>query len=154
MKTIYPWEPEAEVQGKKRLWCIHGNSSLHISTSCTEKGTTHAMVSLQGIHLDDALWHPNISTGMGLKSFCPWCFTLGRNTETIAIHLREVHYRMTIICHICWVCPPRTCSTIAQDAKCNSVTTCSAQSVKDKRRLTSPKRKRSLKSPGQKGASD
>ena len=38
---------------------------------------------------------------MGLKSFCPWCFKLGGNTETIAIQLREVHFSLAIACDIC-----------------------------------------------------
>ena len=42
-----------------------------------------------------------IST-MGLKSFCLWCFKLGGNTETIATHLREVHYRLAIVCNVYW----------------------------------------------------
>ena len=39
---------------------------------------------------------------MGLKSFCLWCLKLGRNMETITIHLHEVHYWMAIVCDICW----------------------------------------------------
>ena len=57
-----------------------------------EKGTTHAMVGLQGCHSGDVLKHPSISAGVGFKSFCPWCLKLGGNTEKIAIHLCEVHY--------------------------------------------------------------
>ena len=38
---------------------------------------------------------------MGLKSFCPWCLKLGSNTETIAVHLTEIHYRMAIVANIC-----------------------------------------------------
>ena len=66
-----------------------------------EKGTTHAMVGLQGLHLGIAFRCPNVSASLGLKSFCPWCLKLGGNTKTIAIHLWEVHYRMTIMCDIC-----------------------------------------------------
>ena len=42
-----------------------------------KKGTTRAMVSLQGLCSSDAFWHPNILANMGLKSFCPWCFKFG-----------------------------------------------------------------------------
>ena len=56
-----------------------------------EKGTTRAMVGLQWLH-----------TSVGLKSFCP-CFKFGGNTETISTHLREVHYRLAIVCDACWV---------------------------------------------------
>ena len=33
--------------------------------------------------------------------FSPWYFKLGGNTETIAIHLREVHYHLAIACDLC-----------------------------------------------------
>ena len=36
-----------------------------------EKSMTCTMVSLQGLSLGKAFSYPNISTGMGLKSFCP-----------------------------------------------------------------------------------
>ena len=65
-----------------------------------EKGKTRAMVALQGLHMGDAFWHSNVSARVGLKSFCPWCLKLGRNTETIAICLREVHYCLAIVCDI------------------------------------------------------
>ena len=45
---------------------------------------------------------PSVSNSKGLKSFCPWCLKLGGNAETSAIHLWEVHYRMTIMYNICW----------------------------------------------------
>ena len=63
-----------------------------------KRGTTRAMVGLQGLYMSDAFQCSNVSTGVGLKLFCPWCFMLGRNTETIAIHLREVHYHLAIMC--------------------------------------------------------
>ena len=66
-----------------------------------EKGTTRAMVGLQGLHINDAFWHPNVYAGVGLKSFCPWCFKPDANTETITIHLREVHQHLAIACDLC-----------------------------------------------------
>ena len=66
-----------------------------------EKGTTRAMVGLQGLHISNAFWCSNMSASVGLKSFCPWCFKIGCNTETIATHLREVHYQLAITCNIC-----------------------------------------------------
>ena len=38
---------------------------------------------------------------VGLKSFCPLCLKFGGNTKTIAVHHREVHYRLAIACDIC-----------------------------------------------------
>ena len=66
------------------------------------------MVSLQGLHSDKAFRLPSISASVGLNSSCPWCLKLGINTETIAIHLREVHYGMAIVCDICQVFPGMT----------------------------------------------
>ena len=62
---------------------------------------TMAMVGLQGIHSGDAFRCSNVSSSLGLKSFCPWCFKLGGSTEVIATHLREVHYRLAITCNLC-----------------------------------------------------
>ena len=67
-----------------------------------EKGMACAIVILQGLHLGDTFRCPNVSASVGLKSFCTWFLKLGRNTKTIAIHLWEVHYRMAIMCNICW----------------------------------------------------
>ena len=60
-----------------------------------------AMVGLQGQHTSDAFQCSNVSSSVGLKSFCPWCFKLDGNMETIATHLREVHYWLAIVCDIC-----------------------------------------------------
>ena len=65
-----------------------------------KKVTTRTMVGLQGLHLSDAFWHPNLSASMDLKSFCPLCFKFGGNTETITILLRVVHYRLAIACNV------------------------------------------------------
>ena len=84
----------------RRLWYSHSsNSTLYYWLY--EKGMIHTMVGLQGLHLGDALKHPSISAGIGLKLFCPWCLKLGGNMETITIHLCEVHYQMAIACDIC-----------------------------------------------------
>ena len=58
------------------------------------------MVGLQGLHLSDAFRCSNMSSSVGLKSFCPQCFKLGDNTEMIATHLREVHYWLAIACNL------------------------------------------------------
>ena len=66
-----------------------------------EKGITSAMVGLQGPHSNNAFRCSNISFNVGLKSFCPWCFKLGGNTDVIATHLREVYYQLAITCDLC-----------------------------------------------------
>ena len=58
-------------------------------------------MGLQGLHTSDAFRCSNVSSSIGLKSFCPWCFKFGGNTETIATHLQEVHYRLAIVCDVC-----------------------------------------------------
>ena len=58
---------------------------------------TRAMVGLQGLHSSDTFHCSNISTNVGLKSFCTWCLKLRGNTKTIVIHLTEVHYHLAIV---------------------------------------------------------
>ena len=67
-----------------------------------EKGTTRAMVGLQGLHSSNAFWWPNISVSMGLKSFWLWCFKFRGNTKMITTHIKEVHYRLAKVYDICW----------------------------------------------------
>ena len=59
------------------------------------------MVGLQGLHSGDAFRCSNVSSSVGLKSICLWCFKLGGNIEMIATHLWEVHYRLAIVCDLC-----------------------------------------------------
>ena len=42
-----------------------------------KKGMIRTMVDLQGLHLSNAFRCFNVSSSVGLKSFCPWCFKLG-----------------------------------------------------------------------------
>ena len=49
------------------------------------------------------IWCLNVAASMGLRSFCPWWFKLGGNTETISTCLKDVHYRLAIVCDICWL---------------------------------------------------
>ena len=66
-----------------------------------EKGMTWPMVGLQRIHTSDAFGCSNISANMGLKSFCPWCLKLVGTLKQLSSILREVHYRMAIVCEVC-----------------------------------------------------
>ena len=70
------------------------------------------MVGLQALYLGNALKHPSISGGIGLKLFCPWFLKLGGNMETTAIHLHEVHYWMAITCDICFAFASMTMQNI------------------------------------------
>ena len=99
--NIYTRESEAEIHGQAKALVLSLKQYHTHYYRFYKKGITRAMPGLQGLHISDTFWHSNISTGVGLKSFCPWCFKLGRNTETIAVHLREVHYGLAIVCDFC-----------------------------------------------------
>ena len=66
-----------------------------------EKGTTRAMVGLQGLHLSNTFRCSNISSSVGLKIILPLVVQMGGNTETIATHLMEVHYQLAIAWDLC-----------------------------------------------------
>ena len=65
------------------------------------KKVTRAMVGLQALHLSNSFCCFSVSTSVVLKSFFPWCLMLGDNMDTIATHLREVHYWLAIACDVC-----------------------------------------------------
>ena len=100
-KNIHPRELKAGVHRKEKTLVQSLKQFYTHFYWLYKKGMTCAMVSLQGLYSGDAFRCPNIPSGMGLKSFCPWCFKLGGNIETITIHLPEVHYWMAIVCDIC-----------------------------------------------------
>ena len=97
---IYTKQSESETHSKAKALVL-SLKQYHIHYyRFYKKGTTRAMVGLHGLHMNYAFQHSNVSTGVGLKLFCAWCLKLGRNTEAIAIHLREVHNCLTITCDI------------------------------------------------------
>ena len=61
---------------------------------------------LTGIHHPDALQCFNGVT------HCPWCGKEGQNEGTIINHLREVHYKLGLICEKCFCCPSITSEAI------------------------------------------
>ena len=114
----------------------------------------HAIVDLQGLHLGDTFRCPNISASVGLKSFHPLCFKLDGNTETIAVHFWKVHYRMAIMCNICWAFASMTTQSIL-DHHSGSKVRCNKEHVEhegNEKAQTSHMKKKS-KSHGQKEAS-
>ena len=62
---------------------------------------TRAMVGLQRLHSSDTFRCSNVSSGVGLKFFCPWCFKSRGYMKMITTHLREVHYQLAISCDLC-----------------------------------------------------
>ena len=99
---IYTRESEVRAQGLVRALVLSLKQFHAQYYRFYKKGPTKAMVGLQGLHSSATFWHLNMSTSVGLKSFCPWCLNFGENTETIVNHLREVHYRLAVACNICW----------------------------------------------------
>ena len=98
---IHTRELEVETDGRMRTLVL-SLKQYHVQFyQFYEKGTMRAMVGLQGLHTINAFWCSNVSSRVELKSFCPWCFKLGSNRETIATHLREVHYHLAIAYDIC-----------------------------------------------------
>ena len=103
VRNIYPQEHKVDFDGREKA-LVQLLKQFHACYyQLYEKGMTHAMMGLQGLHSSDTHKCPHISAGVGLNSFCPWCLKLGRNTETITIHLHEVHYWMVNVCDICQV---------------------------------------------------
>ena len=118
--NIYPQEHKADVDGKKKVLVQLLKQFQTHYYQLYEKGMTHAMMGLQGLHLSDAPKYPHISAGMGLKSFSPWCLKLGANTETITIHLFKVHYGMAVVCDICQHDSIKHFETMSQSVKGNA----------------------------------
>ena len=91
-RNIYAWEHETNIDRRKKalVWSLKQFHTCYYQLY--EKGTTHAMVGLQDLHLGNALRCSNISSGIGLKLYCPCCLNLGGNMEAFAIHLWKVHH--------------------------------------------------------------
>ena len=74
---IYTRESEAEARGLAKALVLSLKQFHADYYRLYEKGTTRAMVSLQGLHLSNAFQYSNMSASVGQKSFCPWCFKFG-----------------------------------------------------------------------------
>ena len=74
---VYTHELEAEAHGQMKALVLSLKQYYTHYYQLYEKGTTRAMVGLQGLHSGDAFRCSNISSSVGLKSFFPWCFKLG-----------------------------------------------------------------------------
>ena len=66
------------------------------------------IMGLKGIHYGNALQHFMNYT------YCPWCGKEGQNEGTIVNHLRTVHYKLGIVCNLCYHCPTVTSDTLHQ----------------------------------------
>ena len=66
------------------------------------------VMGLKGIHDPDALWH------FAGYTYCPWCRKDGQNEGTIINHLRTVHYKLGLVCDLCFCCPRVMLDTLCQ----------------------------------------
>ena len=100
VSKIYNRDSEAETHGRVKALVLLLKQHHAYYYRFYEKGTIRAMVGLSRLHSGNTFRHSNVSAGVRLKLFCPWCFKFCGNTETISIHLREVHYWLAIVCNI------------------------------------------------------
>ena len=71
---IYTRESEAKTHDRAKTLVL-SLKQYHIHYyQFYEKGTTRAMVGLQGLYMSDAFQCSNMSASVGLRSFIPWCF--------------------------------------------------------------------------------
>ena len=66
------------------------------------------IMGLKGIHDSDAL---QCFAGY---TYYPWCGKEGQNEGTVVNHLRTVHYRLGLVCNLCYSCPTVTLDTLHQ----------------------------------------
>ena len=103
-----------------------------------EKGTTRAMVGLLGLHFSDIFRCTNVSSSVGFKSFCPWCFKFGDNTELISTHLREVHYQLAIACDLCKLFASMSAQSVLEQCsgcKAKHINECTEQEGSEAKKL-------------------
>ena len=99
---IYTRESEVGAQGSAKALVLSLKQFHAHYDRPYEKGTNRVMVGLQGLYSSNTFWHLNVLASVGPKSFFPWCLQFRGNTEFIATHLKEVHYRLATACDICW----------------------------------------------------
>ena len=74
---LYTTELEDETHGRARNLVLSLKQCHAHYYWFYEKRKTRARLDLQGLHTSNAFWCCNVSASVGLKSFCPCCFTLG-----------------------------------------------------------------------------
>ena len=95
---IYSRESEAQAQGPAKVLVLSLQQSHAHYYRLYEKGTTRAILGLQGLHLSNAFWHPNMFQQVWVWSYSALgVLNSGGNTKTIVTHLREVHYRLATV---------------------------------------------------------
>ena len=79
--NVYTWKSEAKAHGQTKTLVLSLKQYHVCYYRLYEMGTTRVIVGLQGLHLSDAFRCSNVSSSVGLKSFCPWYFKLGETQK-------------------------------------------------------------------------
>ena len=117
---IHTHEPETEVHGIKKT-LVQSLKQFHVHFFWLyEKGMTHAMIDLQGLHSGDAFRHPNISAVLGWSHSDPGVL----NYAKIMKQLPSTSRRYSIGWQLCVTytrclpaCLHRACLSTPQDAR-------------------------------------
>ena len=64
------------------------------------------VMGLKGIHDPEALWH------FTSHKYCLWCGKDRQNEGTVMNHLRMVHYKLGLVCNICFSWPMTMSDTL------------------------------------------
>ena len=64
------------------------------------------VMGLKGIHNSEALWH------FASYMYCLWCRKDRQNEGTVINHLRTIHYKLGLVCDLCFGCPMTMADTL------------------------------------------
>ena len=101
-----PWDRPSELKrGCTTIW-EKGYTYFWLMTFSQQLGS-HAV--LKGVHTEEAIWLRKISkeipgSSKQLKDlvFCQWCSLNQQQNQALIHHLLKVHYKMCLVCPICW----------------------------------------------------
>ena len=94
--TQSPWTGPEEL--KLKLHFVIPTQGFEVSPGSTPSESPKVM-GLMGIHDPDAFcWFSSVT-------YCPWCRKEGQNEGTVVNHLWTTHYRLGLVCDMCYSCP-------------------------------------------------
>ena len=73
------------------------------------------VMGLKGIYDPEALQH------FAGYTYCPWCGKDGQNEGTVMNCLRMVHYKLGLVCNLCFSCPMTMSDTLCRHGPLNRV---------------------------------
>ena len=74
------------------------------------------IMGLKGIHDPEALQY------FAGYTFCPWCGKDRQNEGTVINHLRTDHYKLGLVCNLCFSCPTTSADTLRHHGCINCMT--------------------------------